>query len=174
MRGAPPGSIAAVCHPSGWVQTNIMTKWRDSFLRNSKSSKKSCILLLLDRHFTHKRKIEVIQMERENSFYLYLHTSTHTTHILPPSDKSLTWPLKTDSSYLFGVFGIMEHFAHADFQVQWGYVAVNCFKATGIYSVSRIISQKESASAIVVATTFFDTDTPPGFDLLNKLRQFAA
>jgi hypothetical protein len=30
MAGAPAGSIAA-CNPSGWIQTDIFTKWLDHF-----------------------------------------------------------------------------------------------------------------------------------------------
>jgi hypothetical protein len=32
MNGAPVGSIST-CHPSGWIQKDIFTKWFDHFLR---------------------------------------------------------------------------------------------------------------------------------------------
>jgi hypothetical protein len=31
MDGAPAGSIST-CHPSGWTQTDIFTKWFDNFV----------------------------------------------------------------------------------------------------------------------------------------------
>lgn len=47
MRGAPPGAIHA-CHPSGWIQIDLFTKWFKHFLRFVKPTAKSPVLLTLD------------------------------------------------------------------------------------------------------------------------------
>lgn len=45
MKGAPPGSIG-VAHPSGWVQTNIFTRWFKVFLEKVNPTQDSPALLI--------------------------------------------------------------------------------------------------------------------------------
>lgn len=55
MDGAPAGSIGA-CHPSGWIQTHLFTKWCQHFINFTKPSKDDPILLILDGHYTHTQE----------------------------------------------------------------------------------------------------------------------
>jgi hypothetical protein len=50
MDGAPAGSISA-CHPSGWIQTDIFTKWFDNFVHFVKPSTDDPVLLIADGHY---------------------------------------------------------------------------------------------------------------------------
>jgi hypothetical protein len=56
MDGAPVGSISA-CHPSGWIQTDIFTKWFYNFVHFVKPSADDPVLLIVDGHYSHTPKI---------------------------------------------------------------------------------------------------------------------
>ncbi|CAB3249222.1 unnamed protein product [Arctia plantaginis] len=51
LDGAPPGTIA-ICHPSGWIQSDIFVHWLSHFIANVKPTKNDPVLLLLDGHGT--------------------------------------------------------------------------------------------------------------------------
>jgi len=55
MNDTPPGSIHA-CHPSGWIQSEILTQWFLLFIKHTKSRQKikSCYLGTGRAQFTHK------------------------------------------------------------------------------------------------------------------------
>lgn len=59
MKGAPPGS-QAVCHPSGWIQTELFTQWFQLFLEKTTPTSKSPVILILDGHYSHSRNIDII------------------------------------------------------------------------------------------------------------------
>ena len=50
MDGAPAGSISD-CHPSGWIQMNIFTKWFHHFVHFIKPSAGNPVLLIVDGHY---------------------------------------------------------------------------------------------------------------------------
>jgi hypothetical protein len=56
MDGATTGSFAA-CHPSGWVQTDILTMWFDHFIKSVKPTPEEPVLLVLDGHYSHKSNV---------------------------------------------------------------------------------------------------------------------
>lgn len=74
MKGAPPGAIHE-CHPSGWIQTNLFTKWFEHFIQHVKPSEKSPVLLILDGHTSHTRNLDLIDLQDKimSSYYQYLH-----------------------------------------------------------------------------------------------------
>jgi hypothetical protein len=47
MDGEPVGSILA-CHPSGWIQVDIFTKWFHHFVHFVKPSADDPVLLIVD------------------------------------------------------------------------------------------------------------------------------
>ncbi|KAJ8867520.1 hypothetical protein PR048_031322 [Dryococelus australis] len=83
MKGAPPGDVG-VCHPSGWVQTNILAQL---------PSKESPILLIIDGRYSHTMYIEVIRLARENHI-LTVGLPPHCTRKIQPLDKIFMGPLK--------------------------------------------------------------------------------
>lgn len=52
MKGVPPGLIHA-CHPSGWIPTELFTRWFKHFVEYVKPSVASPVLLILDEHATY-------------------------------------------------------------------------------------------------------------------------
>jgi len=66
MDGAPAGSISA-CHPSGWIQTDIFTKWFDHFVHFVKPSAGYPVLLIVDDHYSHTKNTDVVDKAREHS-----------------------------------------------------------------------------------------------------------
>ena len=75
MAEAPKGSWS-VCHPSGWMQSDIFFKWFKWYVH-----------LLLDGHTTHTKNIDVINFARKKHVVI-LCFPPHRTHRLQPLDVS--------------------------------------------------------------------------------------
>lgn len=93
MDGAPPGSISA-CHISGWVQTDIFSKWFDHFVKYSKPTDEEPVILVLDGHYSHTRNIEVIEKARAKNVAIIC-LPPHSTAKMQPLDVGFMKPLKT-------------------------------------------------------------------------------
>jgi len=90
---APPGSLV-VCHPSGWMQSEIFVQWLHHFIKHTHPTKENPILLLLDGHVTQVKNLEVIDVARKNNIVIICFPP-HTTHKLQPLDVSFMGPLST-------------------------------------------------------------------------------
>ena len=66
MDGAPTGSFSA-CHPSGWIQTDIFTKWFYHIFHFIKPSADDPVLLIVDGHHSHAKNLDVVDNAREHS-----------------------------------------------------------------------------------------------------------
>ena len=77
MDGAPPGAWA-MCHPSGWIQTDLFLQWFEEFVKQSGASKSSEVLLILDGHSTHTKSVALIDLARENGVTALSTTTLHT------------------------------------------------------------------------------------------------
>jgi hypothetical protein len=84
LNGTPPGTVG-VCHPSGWIELEIFTKWFQHFIENVKSSPDDPVLLVLDGHYSHTRNVEIIEMARANGVAIVC-LPPHSTHKMQPLD----------------------------------------------------------------------------------------
>jgi len=84
MDGAPAGSIAA-CHPSGWIQTDIFTKWFDHFVHFIKPSADDPVLLIVDGHYSNTKNLDVVDKAREHSVVI-VSLPPHSKHKIQPPD----------------------------------------------------------------------------------------
>jgi hypothetical protein len=93
LDGAPAGTIA-VCHPSGWMQQHIFTKWMRHFIGCVKPCKEKPVLLVLDGHATHTKNLEAIELARDHGVIMPC-LPPHCTHRLQPLDVRFMGPLST-------------------------------------------------------------------------------
>lgn len=93
LRGAPEGAMIEF-HPSGYMQSDIFTKWMQNFIDFAKPTKEKKVLLILDGHSTHVRNLEAIELARKNNVIM-LCLPPHCNHKLQPVDVSFNKPLST-------------------------------------------------------------------------------
>ena len=149
MDGAPPGAWA-VCHPSGWIQTDLFLQWFEEFVKQSGASKSSEVLLILDGHSTHTKNVALIDLARENGVTL-LCLPPHCTHKLQPLDVAFMKPLSTfyDHSVrkwlrehpgrVVTQFQIARLFGEAYLNAASMTNTINGFRKTGVWPVDRLV-----------------------------------
>lgn len=86
-----PGGWAEVSD-SGWMNSDLFLQWLHCFIKFSRSSKESPVLLILDGHSTHTKSLEVIDLARGNGVIL-LCLPPHTSTRLHPLDVTFFKPL---------------------------------------------------------------------------------
>jgi hypothetical protein len=68
--GASAGSISA-CYPSGWIQTDIRvyvyTEWFYQFFHFFKPSTYDPLWLIVDRHYSHAKNLDMVDKTRNHS-----------------------------------------------------------------------------------------------------------
>ncbi|CAH2092167.1 unnamed protein product [Euphydryas editha] len=89
LDGAPPGTIGG-CHPSGWIQPELFTKWLRHFVSIVKPSKEDPVVLVLDGHYSHTRNLDVIDIGRDNGVSIIC-LPPHSTDHMQPLDVSFIY-----------------------------------------------------------------------------------
>ncbi|XP_018570759.1 uncharacterized protein LOC108910590 [Anoplophora glabripennis] len=92
MKNAP-SDFVGVAHESGWMTSDNFIKYLEHFIRYTRPSEDSRILLLMDNNASHLT-LEAVNLCREN-FITLVGFPPHTSHRLQPLDVSLYGPLKT-------------------------------------------------------------------------------
>lgn len=87
LKGTLPGSWG-LCHPSGWIQTDIFFNWFKWFVDRVKPTAEDPVLLILDGHKTHTNNLDLIDYAR-NHHVIIICLPPHCTHRLQPLDVSV-------------------------------------------------------------------------------------
>lgn len=147
MNGTPPGSVYD-CHPSGWIQSEIFTKWFKHFIDHVKPTEEDPVLLVFDGHFTHTRNIDVINIARKNHVIIVC-LPPHSSHKMQPLDVSFMKPFKTFYSQeiemwlranpgrVVSVYQIGDLFGKAYMKAATVQNAVGGFKTTGLFPINK-------------------------------------
>jgi len=91
IRDGPPGCIGAG-NNSGWMTEYDFLTFMQHFVKNTRSSKDSPVLLLLDNHVSHI-SINIINYARDHGVVM-LSFPPHCSHRLQPLDRSVYGPFK--------------------------------------------------------------------------------
>ncbi|XP_018578256.1 uncharacterized protein LOC108916477 [Anoplophora glabripennis] len=147
--GLPPGSWAEA-HETGWINTEIFTRWFRKFIKFSKASKENTVLLILDGHSTHTKNIEVIDLARDNGVVL-LCLPPHASHRLQPLDVSLMKPiscyyeaetrkwLRTNPGKVITLWQVASLFGSAFVNAATMRTAMKGFEKTGIWPLDMSV-----------------------------------
>lgn len=145
--GAPPGT-AFVCHPSGWMQSEIFTQWFDHFLKYAKPSYDDPVLLILDGHSTHTKNLDFIEKARKS------HTTVvclppHCSHKMQPLDVAFMGPfntfyvqsierfLRNNPGRVVTQYQVSRLLGEAYLKAAIPTIAINGFKKCGIVPINR-------------------------------------
>lgn len=160
MLNAPRGSWA-ICHESGWIQTEIFKE----FIKFSRASVDNPVLLfLLDRHASHTKNIDIINLGRDNGVHV-LSFPPHCTHRLQPLDVGFMKPFSTyyteaanswlrlNSGKIITQIQVAEVVDKAFQKAATLSTAYNAIRATGIWPLNRDVFTE--ADFLAAATTAF-------------------
>lgn len=144
--GLPPGGWAE-CHETGWITTEIFSRWFKKFVQFSRASKDNVVLLILDGHSTHTRNLEVIDFARENGVVM-LCLPPHASHRLQPLDVTVMKPmssyyeeetrrwLRSHPGKVITLWQVSSLFGSAFLSAAIMRTAMKGFEATGIWPIN--------------------------------------
>ncbi|XP_047022728.1 MFS-type transporter clz9-like [Helicoverpa zea] len=168
LDGAPPGTVS-VCHPSGWIQSDIFVEWLNHFISSVKPKKEDPVLLLLDGHSTHTKNLPLIEKARDNGVVI-LSFPPHCTHRLQPLDVSIMGPLsayytqevnswlRNNPGRVVTQFQLARLFGAAYCKAATIQNAVSGFSKTGIFPTNRTVFGEADFAA--AETTEIPSTTP--------------
>lgn len=87
-----PEGTWGLAHKSGWMQSDLFLQWMKWFIDQVKPTDDSPVLLILDGHYTHTKKLDTIKYARAH-FVTMLCLPPHCTHRLQPLDVSVMQPM---------------------------------------------------------------------------------
>jgi len=186
MNGALPGSIH-VCHPSGWIQSEIFSQWFLHFIKHTKPTKDP-VILVLDGHYSHTRNLEVITLAGENHVDIIC-LPPLSSHKMQPLDKAFVGPLKTFNcqeieellcshpGQVVTIYQIGELFGNAYKRVAAGEIVANGCRATGLFPCDKNIfrpygfplSSEDKDAIPVNHPALIKTSDQPSFSSANFL-----
>ncbi|XP_030765488.1 uncharacterized protein LOC115889576 [Sitophilus oryzae] len=85
--GAPPGCSLQVSD-TGYINSDLFVVWLPKFIEVVRPTPDQKLILVLDCHSTHSKKLEAINLARDNGVIL-LQLPEHTTHRLQPLDVAI-------------------------------------------------------------------------------------
>ena len=91
MKDAPTDSLPGTSK-TGWINTQLFTKWMEHFIKHTRASLDHKVLLVLDNHESHQ-SIETYELCRSNGVIM-VSLPPHTSHRLQPLDVTLFSSLK--------------------------------------------------------------------------------
>ncbi|KAB0802155.1 hypothetical protein PPYR_04341 [Photinus pyralis] len=169
LNGTPPETVL-VCHPSGWMQTEIFfPKWFEHFLHYSKPSATDPVLLILDGHATHTKNVQLIEAARQNHVHI-LCIPPHTSHRLQPLDVSFMFPLSTfhtqecetwmrqNPGRAITIRQVGSIFGKSYLKASTPQNAINGFKKTGIFPLDPNVFPEEAFAASETTDRDLDAD----------------
>ena len=154
LEGKPEESWAE-WHKSGWIQTEIFTRWFKKFIQFSHATLDNPVLLLLDGHHSHIKNLEVAKLGKESGVTI-LCFPPHCTHKMQPLDVSFMKPLNNAYAEEVKSFqrggsqvrmkNIFSLFGKAWQKASKIETAVNSFKVTGIHPLNVKVFDKDFES----------------------------
>ena len=141
--GLPPGAWCEV-HPSGWMTTELFNVWFKEFIKFSKATKESPVLLIVDGHSTHTKNLKLLDIARDNGVVI-LCLPPHCSHRLQPLDVTFFKPLslyyseevrkwlRSHPGKVLTLFQISTIFGAAFLHAATMSTAINGFRKTGIW-----------------------------------------
>lgn len=119
--------------PSGWITTELFTKWFDHILAITKPTAGSPVFLLFYGHSSYTRYISIIDKARQNHV---ISLPSHSTHKLQPLDKYFLSHLKTYCSQeIRQGYDVIELFGNAYRKCETAEIAISGFKITGMWTL---------------------------------------
>ncbi|KAJ3661747.1 hypothetical protein Zmor_006133 [Zophobas morio] len=168
--GAPPGSLVEVSE-SGYINSNLFTKYLQHFVKTIKPTKDQKVLLLLDGHATHTKNLDALELARDHGIIL-LQLPAHVTHNMQPLDVGFfsplekryvinqeTW-LRSNPRCVITQFQITALLGEAYCEAATVANAIGGFKGSGIWPVSRhVFSDVYFAAADILNESENENDT---------------
>jgi hypothetical protein len=148
MAHCPDQSTRAI--PWGGYRAGLFSQWFLHFIKHTKPTKEDSVILVLDRHYSHTRNLEVITLSQENHVD-NICLPPHSSHKMQPLDKAFMGTLKifycqeiekwlhSHPWRVITVYQIGELFGNAYKRAATGDIAANGFRATGLFPCDRNI-----------------------------------
>lgn len=173
-KGAPPDTIFC-CNSSGWMTVMDFNAWFDHFLKQTRPSLDSPVLLLLDGHVSHTKNLFFIEKARE-CHVTVISLPPHCSQRLQPLDVSFMGPFKTNFSKAVECFlkdnpgkvvtlnEISSLVGLAFMQASRATTAVNGLRKTGVVPFNRFIfNDADFAPSDVSDIPICEEDPEPPF-----------